>query len=352
MLLTIGILAYGRDLLYEKLLKSVIIDSGQYLNKEVELIISNDASLGRVDEITTEIHKKNPCFQYFLQEKNLGPILNSYFIIRKSTGKYIWLLGNDDVIRPGTVYRILNYIKKYQNHNLGGVFLAAIPGEYLSSTNPIDWNEAETLIRGPRKEILETYDPNSVGNLIFHPDQNLEWMFVSKCILLRNAYLEILEDQTYQKLWAHPLPESLYSVRGKSFIQDHMASIVAKLSDHTHWDKKHHYIYTVDLLRCILELRRFGFTEQEVRRMVNSLFLTGRYYLELRHCFRPSCWASGRSLLNWLEMMRLIIKNGYSGIMLSVLHGRNKRALKRLKSRVSKIFIQKRCVSCGKKTNK
>ncbi len=113
-----------------KKLLSIIIptyNGGDYLSKnlgtlipmmkkcdseEVELIISNNASIDNTDEIIQHALEEYPLIQYIKRESNIGPIANFDESVKVSNGEFVFLLGDDDILIPGFIDIILTIIKQ------------------------------------------------------------------------------------------------------------------------------------------------------------------------------------------------------------------------------------------------
>ena len=106
-LLSICIPTFNRGRFLNLCLDSVI-DSVQG-NNNVEICVSNNASNDNtMDIIESYTHIEN--FSYLSNEFNLGIPKNFLNVISMAKGKYVWLVGDDDIIVPGAVNRILECI--------------------------------------------------------------------------------------------------------------------------------------------------------------------------------------------------------------------------------------------------
>lgn len=88
--------AYNHEEFIEEALTSVL---GQDCNFNFEVILSNDYSTDKTDEVINKIIKNHPQgnkILYTNQEKNLGMNGNLIFTLEQAKGKYIALLEGDD----------------------------------------------------------------------------------------------------------------------------------------------------------------------------------------------------------------------------------------------------------------
>lgn len=112
-LLTITIPTYNRAIYVDKLLKSIY---SQY-DQRLEIIVSDNASI----DDTEQIVKKYPDVVYIKNETNIGFDANLLQCYKKATGKYIWSIGSDDLVYPGAIPHILNFLTV--NEGVTHVFL-------------------------------------------------------------------------------------------------------------------------------------------------------------------------------------------------------------------------------------
>ena len=75
--------------------------------KPIEIIISDDGSTDQTKEIILS-YKDHPQIQIFFQEKNLGPIKNVEFALRKTTGNFIAFSDQDDIWKPQKLETLYN----------------------------------------------------------------------------------------------------------------------------------------------------------------------------------------------------------------------------------------------------
>ena len=111
MLLSICIPSYNRLDCLDNCLNSILISSKNVNDFEFEVCVSDNFSDKDPIEI---INKYKTQFKiiYNRNKKNLGFALNAIESVKISTGKYAWLIGNDDLILPNTLIDLKNIFKK------------------------------------------------------------------------------------------------------------------------------------------------------------------------------------------------------------------------------------------------
>jgi abequosyltransferase len=66
----------------------------------VEILVSDNASLDETATLLEQWRDRLPSARFFRQPENIGGEGNFYFLMRKASGRYLWILGDDDKISP------------------------------------------------------------------------------------------------------------------------------------------------------------------------------------------------------------------------------------------------------------
>ena len=104
-LLTIAIPTYNREK-YLKILLSIL--EPQVLNEpRLELIVSDNASIDGTESLVQAYSGVITGFRYIKNKTNLGADGNILQCFEQARGKYVWILGDDDVVAPDAVRRIM-----------------------------------------------------------------------------------------------------------------------------------------------------------------------------------------------------------------------------------------------------
>lgn len=108
-LLTIAIPTYNRAR-YLKELLSLLFD--QLMDQpRVELIISDNASPDETPALLEEFRQRGLQFLYIRNEINIGADGNILQCFEEAHGKYVWIVGDDDVVVSGGIALILSHIR-------------------------------------------------------------------------------------------------------------------------------------------------------------------------------------------------------------------------------------------------
>ncbi|MEO0473458.1 MAG: glycosyltransferase family 2 protein, partial [Bacteroidota bacterium] len=113
-LVSIGIPTYHGAERIPKALRSVL--SQPYRN--VEVIISDNASTDRTEDVCRAFVHKDDRVRYFRQEKNLGVIPNFAYTLSQAKGKYFLWLSDDDELIPDVLERYVDFLEAHPDHAL------------------------------------------------------------------------------------------------------------------------------------------------------------------------------------------------------------------------------------------
>jgi glycosyltransferase involved in cell wall biosynthesis len=108
--LTIAIPIFNGEKFLRQTLNEVM-HQVEAVSEEIEVLISDNASTDGTMKIVEEISVEHPGIKVFKNERNLGADMNFDMAVERATGKFVWLLGDDDMPEPGAVSTILNIIK-------------------------------------------------------------------------------------------------------------------------------------------------------------------------------------------------------------------------------------------------
>lgn len=138
MLLSICIPSYNRLDCLENCLNSILISSKNVKNFEFEVCVSDNCS--DLDPIQI-INKYNQEFKiiYNRNLENLGFAVNAIKALKIATGKYAWLIGNDDLILPNTLNDLKNLFMRNVDTDFFFINSYYLNSKYLESfSHPFD----------------------------------------------------------------------------------------------------------------------------------------------------------------------------------------------------------------------
>lgn len=137
--LAIVIATFNRAKPLQKLLSQLRTELISVEDK-VQVIISNNASDDNTDEVAYSFIDQSPelSVEYYVQDSNIGPNQNIFFVVEKARADYVWHISDDDLLVSGRVKSILELIAdKYYP-----LILVRVAGHSQWETIPYDDNSA------------------------------------------------------------------------------------------------------------------------------------------------------------------------------------------------------------------
>lgn len=107
--LTIAIPTYNRQEKLRESLERVIKYSKEL---DVEILVSDNASLDNTEQVVKEMQKKYYYIKYYRNSENLGFDGNFFNCFEKAKGEYVWLLSDDDILLPGAIESVIECCEK------------------------------------------------------------------------------------------------------------------------------------------------------------------------------------------------------------------------------------------------
>jgi glycosyltransferase involved in cell wall biosynthesis len=110
-LLSIGIPTHNRSRLLKIALEALLPQTEDRIS-EVEVLVSDNAS---TDDTPSVVDGFLETFRFrsIRNPDNLGPVRNMNALATElAAGEYVWLLGDDDLVAPGAIERVLDVLRK------------------------------------------------------------------------------------------------------------------------------------------------------------------------------------------------------------------------------------------------
>lgn len=98
-LVSVGMPVYNEERYLKRSVKSII--NQDYDN--LELIISDNASTDKTEQICLKLAQKDPRIRYIRNKNNIGAIDNFYQVVKKATGEYFMFAGGHDLWSPNFI---------------------------------------------------------------------------------------------------------------------------------------------------------------------------------------------------------------------------------------------------------
>ena len=111
--LTIGIPTFNGSKYIREALDSMVAQFDEIDRKQLEILISDNASTDDTQEIIKEYLDKYPeIFSYYKNQENVGFDRNVDLLFKRARGKYVWIFGDDDIIHENSLKKVLNFLDK------------------------------------------------------------------------------------------------------------------------------------------------------------------------------------------------------------------------------------------------
>lgn len=128
-ILSIAIPTYNRPKQLQNLLNSISDQYSQDLRLEI-VISDNSPGTETADLVST--YTELPIL-YIHQERNIGGARNFLFVVDNSRGSYCWIIGDDDLVLPGSIREILSVLSSSSGIECIVLGYAYVHDDYRSS---------------------------------------------------------------------------------------------------------------------------------------------------------------------------------------------------------------------------
>ena len=259
-LLSIGITTYNRATQARRQLLSILDQAQDFVGKDIEILISNNASTDDTDSTIRSIYVNRPVFTYFQQNPNIGMIGNIAFLSNEAHGKFLWILGDDDAIRPGTIRHILLVLSRWPQ--ISALFLQPGGGKVSRITHKISWDKKHFLISAANlhkynKDVLDIY-PFPKSDIT-----RVDWLFITGCIYTTKSFRNVANNVLYANSLAMPLIASCVTSKNNIFYVENTNCIIAGLEPCS-WSYNSSIQLCNDLVSGIRSLNLYKFSHSEI----------------------------------------------------------------------------------------
>ncbi len=157
---------------------------------DIEVLISDNCSTDDTPKIVDQYCKKYPFIKMVRNQKNIGPDANFLQCMRLASGKFTWLISDDDVVIEGAIDKILCFLKRYPNVSLIYASTVDFRGHY-------EGVEKCSFHRPILSEDICTTDKK-----VFINYAGYYWGFMSSFICSTNAFRQIkMPERFFGTYW-------------------------------------------------------------------------------------------------------------------------------------------------------
>jgi glycosyltransferase involved in cell wall biosynthesis len=283
-LVSIGLAVYNGERYLEEAITSILAQT--YEN--FELIISDNASTDRTQEICAKFTGKDPRVKYFRNKTNIGGANNHNLAFSYAKGEYFRLAAHDDVLAPELVERCVEILETNPDVVLCHSITILID-EHGRPTRTISRNKAQSARSYQRLADLTGFDHDceeiygvmrtvvlrKTGLLRNYTDADRTLLAE---ISLYGKFYQVLEPLFYKRV--HPeMSTRVFSdwrQRMLWFGEEYRTKITLP-----HWNQLIHYIEAItkapiaveEKFRCYMHMLRWVFVYRRWRTMGKDLVL-------------------------------------------------------------------------------
>lgn len=111
--LTICTPTYNRSALLGELLERITQEVPEALAHRIEVVVSDNASTDDTPAMLERYHARLPRLRVVRLPENLGFDRNILSAVASASGRYCWLMGDDDLPLPGSIARVLAVLDEH-----------------------------------------------------------------------------------------------------------------------------------------------------------------------------------------------------------------------------------------------
>ncbi|MGH9606790.1 MAG: glycosyltransferase family 2 protein [Terracidiphilus sp.] len=117
----------------------------------VELIVSDNASTDNTPDVVEAYKRQGLQILHLRNQENQGPDSNILQCYEQAVGKYVWIFGDDDMLAPGAMKRVLQALSA-QQYDLVCIRAYFFEGDYIhhrkfTPSSDLELSKAEDLAR-------------------------------------------------------------------------------------------------------------------------------------------------------------------------------------------------------------
>jgi len=202
-LLTIAIPTYNRAAYLDNGL-SHLVREPEINTTEIELMVSDNGSTDATESVVKRWLSQGLKINYIRNQSNIGPDDNFLQCFRKASGKYILILGDDDILLPGALGAILSVLKSGE-YGIVHINAFSFTRDYRAECPKFRqksikiYTDSERFIK--KIGVFSTFISMNITNKsLFPADLNIEdfrgtnliqlsWIFGSASVAQQNAFL-------------------------------------------------------------------------------------------------------------------------------------------------------------------
>ncbi len=188
MKLTIGIPTYNRFRKLENLLQEISNQITNFQDKNnLEIVVSNNSSSDDTSAVIEKYEYIFPCsFKYFIQKENIGFDRNVDFLFKNSSGDFLWILSDDDVLIQGAIQEVYNGLLKSPNVVFAFVnYNVNLSGQIIASSIK---NDGNLLINSKEAMLAINFANSLISSCIFNVSK---WNSINTSVFFDSCWIHM-----------------------------------------------------------------------------------------------------------------------------------------------------------------
>lgn len=188
--LSLCIPTFNRATLLRELLENISREL-QPPDETVEVVVSDNCSSDDTPNVVAEYQSRMK-ISYYLQQKNIGIAANISLVPSLATGRFCWMLGDDDLLVPGSIRQLLDLLEEYPTAP------AIVVGySYQQQCNRANYTPAHATIAFERPIFQCDHDPKWVPrweDIFFATTTPALQTSIVSCVFRRQQWLQHAPD--------------------------------------------------------------------------------------------------------------------------------------------------------------
>jgi glycosyltransferase involved in cell wall biosynthesis len=319
MKISICIPTYNRALLLENCLHS-IIQSNSFSDLDFEICISDNCSTDNTQDIINNAQKIIP-LNYSRNSSNIGMARNFLKVVDMAIGDFVWIIGDDDLLLPGTLEKLKNLI--YENsevdffyinsYYLSTEYLKAFPHPFSTIDLPNDMSTFSPCAKNGVMRFMDLIDPSIsfdfLGGIFLSVFRRKNWVD-NIDVLDKEALKDERTFANFDSTFPHLKIFAAGFAKSKAYMNS--SPLTVCLSGAREWAPIYPYVRSIRLVEALDEYRKNGLSltkyitcknyalQYFVQDVISMLFRkghTGREFIQLRkylfrNCIYPNFYLS------------------------------------------------------------
>ncbi|MFA6548459.1 MAG: glycosyltransferase family 2 protein [Candidatus Margulisiibacteriota bacterium] len=192
-LLSIGIPTYNRALLLKQAVESILAQAEKNMQDTLEIVISDNASTDDTSAVVAALQAESQItINYFKNERNFDFDANMLLVVERSHGKYVWVLGDDDLLALRSLKNVMQELCTNVQIDL---YLGEKEDFLLTPDRPMHFR------RIMRSLLPEVFDFNQKENIEKYFKNNKKLIaycnYISNIIFKREKWLCVKNKEEY-----------------------------------------------------------------------------------------------------------------------------------------------------------